>query len=326
MTKEFTDRVFGTTKDEFPQLALDLFSFQYLHNAVYKAYADSLHISPRKVKSIDKIPFLPISFFKTHPIRTTSFKPEIIFESSGTTQPISSKHYVKDIAFYRNDFIRGFENFYGPVHDWCIIGLLPAYLERDHSSLVFMVDELIRKTGHSKSGFYLYEYEQLSEVLTALEKQEQKTLLIGVTFALLDFAEKFPMQLNHTIVMETGGMKGRRKEMTRIELHHVLKKSLGLSQVHSEYGMTELLSQAYSKADGVFESVPWMKMLVRNDDDPFEVNETGEGIINIIDLANIYSCAFIATDDLGKISSDGTFEVLGRTDNSDIRGCSLLSV
>jgi len=326
MTKEFTDRVFSIGKQEFSPFALDLFGFQYLHNPVYKAYTDSLHIAPGKVKTIDRIPFLPVNFFKTHSIKTTSFEPEIIFESSGTAQTISSKHYVKDISIYRNNFIKGFERFYGPVSDWCIIGLLPSYLERDHSSLVFMVDELVKKTNHTQSGFYLYDYEQLFRVLKALEQQQQKTLLIGVTFALLDFAEKFPMQLNHTVVMETGGMKGRRKEMTRIELHNSLKQGLGLKHVHSEYGMTELLSQAYSKSDGLFESVPWMRILVRNDDDPFEVHEAGEGIINIIDLSNIYSCSFIATDDLGKVSADGRFEVFGRTDNSDIRGCSLLLV
>ena len=288
---------------------------------LYKAYTDGHSLAD--VKSVDKIPFCR-SVFKTHSIQTTSFNPEIIFESSGTTQSISSKHYVKDISIYRKSFIKGFEKFYGPAEDWCIIGLLPSYLEREHSSLVFMVDELIKKSNHADSGFYLYEYDQLFSVLTKLEKQKQKTLLIGVTFALLDFAEKFPMQLNHTTVMETGGMKGRRKEITRIELHQELKQALAISHVHSEYGMSELLSQAYSKADGIFESVPWMKMFVRNDDDPFEVHETGEGIINIIDLANIYSCAFIATDDLGRIFLNDTFEILGRVDNSDIRGCSLL--
>jgi len=326
MTKEFVEKVFGVSKREFPRLALDLFNFQYLNNPVYKAYTDSLKILPREVKAIDKIPFLPVSFFKTHAVQTTPFKPGIIFESSGTTGTIPSKHYVKDISICKNSFIKGFELFYGPISDWCIIGLLPSYLERDHSSLIFMVDEMIKRTNHKESGFYLYGYEQLFDVLTQLEKQEQKTLLIGVTFALLDFAEKFPMKLNHTIVMETGGMKGRRKEMTRVELHQLLKGGLGLPQIHAEYGMTEMLSQAYSGGNGFFESVPWMKALVRDDDDPFALHETGEGIINIIDLANIYSCSFIATDDLGRIFPDGRFEVLGRTDHSDIRGCSLLLV
>ncbi|MBS1597851.1 MAG: acyl transferase [Bacteroidetes bacterium] len=324
MEKEFTDSVFNIGKQDFSRFAIDLFNFQYQHNHVYKLYVDSLNIDPGKIKEISHIPFLPIGSFKTHRVQTTSFAPEIIFESSGTTQSVPSKHYVKKLSFYRRNFLNGFEKFYGQPSDWCIIGLLPSYLEREHSSLVLMVDELIKKTNHPKSGFYLYEHEQLFDVLASLEKQKKKTLLIGVTFALLDFAEKFPMQLNHTIVMETGGMKGRRKEMTRIELHDVLKKNLGLKQVHSEFGMTELLSQAYSRGEGIFEPVPWMKILLRDDDDPFQVHESGEGIINIIDLGNIYSCAFIATDDLGRISSNGLFEVLGRTDNSDMRGCSLL--
>ena len=326
MEMEFADKIFKFAKTDFSQCAIELFNFQYRNNPIYKSYTDSLHVSPTNVISIDRIPFLPISFFKTHAVQTTSYRPGLIFESSGTTQTISSKHYVKDPSLYEKNFMKGFEEFYGSPTDWCIIGLLPSYLERENSSLVMMVDRLVKKTGNPQSGFYLYEFEELFHVLTSLEEQGQKTLLIGVTFALLDFAEKFPMKLNHTIVMETGGMKGRRQEMTRGELHERLRKGFGISQVHSEYGMTELLSQAYSKKDGIFKSVPWMKILVRDDDDPFVVRETGEGIINIIDLGNIYSCCFIATDDIGNILKDGSFEVLGRTDNSDIRGCSLLTV
>jgi hypothetical protein len=252
------------------------------------------------------------------------FMPKAVFESSGTTQTINSRHYVKDISLYHKSFMKGFEQFYGNINEWCIIGLLPSYVERSNSSLVVMVDELIKKSGHQQSGFYLYEYEKLHEVLMRLEQLQQKTLLIGVTFALLDFAEKFPMKLVHTIVMETGGMKGRRKEMTREELHLFLEKQLGLQTIHSEYGMTELLSQAYSKGNGLFEPVHWMKVLIRNEDDPFDVQQHGAGIINVIDLANIYSCAFIATDDVGKVFENRTFEISGRIDNSDIRGCSLL--
>lgn len=326
MKMEFADKIFNVSKTDFSECAIELFNFQYRNNPIYKSYTDSLHVPSGKVTSIDKIPYLPISFFKTHAVQTTSYKPELIFESSGTTQTTSSKHFVKDQSLYEKNFMKGFEEFYGAPGGWCIIGLLPSYLERENSSLVMMVDHLVKKTGNPQSGFYLYEFEELFHVLTSLEKQGQKTLLIGVTFALLDFAEKFPMKLNHTIVMETGGMKGRRQEITRGELHERLKIGFGLKQVHSEYGMTELLSQAYSKKDGIFKSVPWMKILVRDDDDPFAVHETGEGIINIIDLGNIYSCCFIATDDLGNISEDGSFEVLGRMDNSDIRGCSLLSI
>jgi len=324
MESYFAKEVFNVSKKDFSLFAIDLFNFQYQHNAVYRAYTDSLHIRPVSVTSLRQIPYLPISFFKTHTVQTTSFLPEIVFESSGTTQSVSSKHYVKDLALYRTDFMKGFEIFYGPVDEWCIIGLLPSYLERSNSSLVLMVDELIKKSNHPQSGFFLYEYERLSQVLDDLEKQKQQTFLIGVTFALVDFAEKFQARLSHTLLMETGGMKGRRKEMTRVELHELLKKNLGVQQVLSEYGMTELLSQAYSKKDGIFEPVPWMKILVRDDDDPFAIRETGEGIINVIDLANIYSCAFIATDDLGVVSENGFFEVLGRVDNSDVRGCSLM--
>jgi len=325
MEKNFAREVFNVSNKEFSHFAIDLFHFQYQHNTIYKAYTDSLYVNPDSVTSIRQIPFLPISFFKTHTVQTTSFVPEIVFESSGTTQSVSSKHYVKDLELYRTDFMKGFEIFYGQVDEWCVIGLLPSYLERSNSSLVLMVDELIKKSNHPQSGFFLYEYEKLSQVLDELEKQKQQTLLIGVTFALVDFAEKFQTQLSHTVIMETGGMKGRRKEMTRVELHELLKKNLRVQQVQSEYGMTELLSQAYSKKDGIFEPVPWMKILVRDDDDPFAVRETGEGIINVIDLANIYSCAFIATDDLGVVSENGSFEVIGRLDNSDLRGCSLMT-
>jgi hypothetical protein len=267
---------------------------------------------------------LPIQFFKTRDIKTTEFEPQAVFESSGTTQTVNSRHYVKDINIYRRSFSMAWEQFYGPVQEWCVIGLLPAYLERQHSSLVVMVDEMIKQSAHPQSGFYLYEHEKLAQVLQQLEKKGQKTLLIGVTFGLLDFAEKYPMPLQHTIVMETGGMKGRRKEMTREEVHQLLKTAFQTNAIHSEYGMTELLSQAYSKQDGVFKCPPWMKVLVRQEDDPLDVRVSGSGIINIIDLANLYSCSFIATDDVGTIMTDGSFEVMGRIDNSDIRGCNLL--
>jgi hypothetical protein len=254
------------------------------------------------------------------------FEPQHIFESSGTTGTINSRHYVRDIDLYRESFMSGFQLFYGSIKDWCIVGLLPAYLERKNSSLIVMVDALIKESNHPLSGFYLYEFKQVKELLIQLEKQKQKTLLIGVTFALLDFAEQFPIQLQHTVIMETGGMKGRRKELTRQEVHAALTKNFGINTIHSEYGMTELLSQAYSKGNGLFYCPPWMKVLVRDEEDPLIVNEQGRGVLNIIDLANIDSCSFIATDDVGIVYEDGSFEVHGRMDNSDMRGCSLLVV
>lgn len=257
---------------------------------------------------------------------TGDFKPAVIFESSGTTGTAGSRHYVRDTSMYEESFTRCFEMFYGPVQDWCIIALLPSYLERKNSSLVYMTEKLVRKSNHPQSGFYLDEFEKLSAALAGLEQMKQKTLLIGVTFALLDFCEKFPQELRHTIVMETGGMKGRREELIRDEVHGILKKAFGLQSIHSEYGMTELMSQAYSDGDGIFSCPPWMKILIRDEEDPFAVKTDGRGIINVVDLANINSCSFIATDDAGRLNHNGTFEVLGRADGSDLRGCSLMVV
>ena len=324
MICEIEDKIFTVEQPDFEQLALEIFQFQYNNNAIYQHYVNALSIVGSKVKSIDQIPFLPIRFFKSADIKTTDFEPEAVFESSGTTQTINSRHYVKDLELYRRSFLQAWEQFYGPVQDWCVIGLLPAYLERQNSSLVMMVNDMIKLSKHAQSGFYLYEHEKLAAVLQELEKQGQKTLLIGVTFGLLDFAEKFPMPLQHTVVMETGGMKGRRREMTRQEVHEILATAFKTPLIHSEYGMTELLSQAYSYGHGLFDCPPWMKVLVRQDDDPLDVRVNGSGVINIIDLANLYSCAFIATDDLGIVQPDGSFEVLGRVDTSDIRGCNLL--
>ena len=321
-----TEGLFSLSETGFTARALDIFRFQYAENALYRQYVQTLGVAPAAVKTLEAIPFLPVSFFKTHTVRTTDFEPQTIFESSGTTGMVSSRHEVKDLDLYRRSFTAAFERFYGPVTDWCIIGLLPAYLERSHSSLVLMVHELIGASGRPESGFYLYEHQALHDLLKKLEQQGQKTLLIGVTFALLDFAEAYTMQLHHTVIMETGGMKGRRKEITRTELHAFLTQRLGLKTIHAEYGMTELLSQAYSDGNGLFTCPPWMKVLVRKEDDPLDVTRQGEGIINIIDLANIWSCAFIATDDVGRIDPAGHFEVSGRVDNSDIRGCSLLVV
>jgi len=342
------NKIFNVNEGNFQDLALEVFQFQYQHNSIYKTYVDTLKFNPYKINKLPDIPFLPIRFFKTHRIKTTDFETADEFQSSGTTQTIQSRHLIKDMKLYRQSFKKGFELFYGPVDDWCIIGLLPSYLERTNSSLVFMVSELIRMSDHEQSGFYLYEYEKLHNTLKDLEEKKQKTLLIGVTFALLDFGGKYSFPLKHTIIMETGGMKGRRKELVREEVHQLLKNNFQVDVIHSEYGMTELLSQAYSKGNGVFYCPPWMKVLVRDEEDPFDVqsSESGvqsplkadsrlptpdsklsvKGVINVIDLANIYSCAFIATDDAGKLYDDGSFEVIGRIDNSDIRGCSLLAI
>ncbi len=326
MTDEWDHKIFNGKKDSFNALAMEVFAFQHQQNGVYRAYADALGINPATVQHMDQVPFLPIRFFKSHEVKTTEFEPELVFESSGTTGMINSRHLVKSAALYEQSFTKGFEATYGPVSDWCIIGLLPSYIERSNSSLVYMTDKLIQRSGHPQSGFYLEGYEKLFTTLATLESQQQKTLVIGVTFALLDFAEQYQLPLRYTTLMETGGMKGRRKEMVRAEVHAILQHSFGQAAIHSEYGMTELLSQAYSKGEGLFHCPPWMKVLVRDEEDPLQLKTSGSGVINIIDLANIYSCAFIATDDVGKLYPDGSFEVLGRMDGSDMRGCGLMVV
>lgn len=326
MQNQWNHKVFNVQKEGFEALALGIFLFQYKNNLVYKAYVDVLLSDIAAIDSINKIPFLPVRFFKSQKVTTTEFKPQTVFESSGTTGSVNSRHFIKDLLLYEESFMKGFELFYGSIKDYCIVGLLPSYLERGNSSLVYMVNKLIERSEHPQSGFYLDEFEKLASLIIDLEKKQQKTLLIGVTFALLDFAEQFPMSLQYTTILETGGMKGRRKEMIREELHGTLESAFKVPSIHSEYGMTELLSQAYSKGDGIFNTPPWMKILVRDEEDPLLVKKTGSGIINIIDLANIYSCSFIATDDAGKIYDDNSFEVLGRVDGSDLRGCSLMTV
>ena len=309
---------------------MDIFHFQYGANKVYNSYVNALGITPSTVGEIEKIPFLPISFFKTDEIKTGRFNAEVIFKSSGTTQAINSQHHVKDVSIYTQSFTTAFKKIYGDLQEWCVLGLLPSYLEKGDSSLVYMVNDLIKQSHHLQSGFYLYDLEKLKETLLVLERANQKTLLIGVTYALLDFAEEFPIPLANTIIMETGGMKGRREELTRMEVHDQLKKAFGKTEIHSEYGMTELLSQAYAKKEGRFQCPPWMKVLIRDDEDPLSIQHSGPGVvsggISIIDLANVYSCSFIATDDVGKLYPDKSFEVLGRMDGSDLRGCSLLTV
>jgi len=321
----FVNNIFAEPPS-FTEKALQLFRFQHQYNNVYKHWCSILGVDVNAVKELTDIPFLPVSFFKTHKVVTTEFEPEVVFTSSGTTQTTNSSHLVKDAGLYRQSFVKAFELFYGDIKNWCVIGLLPSYLERTGSSLVMMVDDMVKLSGHPNSGFYLYDFEGLAQTLQQLEKAGQPTLLIGVTFALLDFAEKHPMVLKHTIIMETGGMKGRRRELTRQEVHGELTMAFGVEHIHSEYGMTELLSQAYSKGDGVFVCPPWMRVLARNEEDPLTITETGKGVLNIIDLANVYSCAFIAVDDAGIIYDDASFEVWGRLDNSDIRGCSLMVV
>jgi hypothetical protein len=311
----------------FDEIALALFRHQHTHNAVYKQFCDALHIAPQNIKRIEQIPFLPVSFFKTHRVTTGNWQASaLIFESSGTTGEIPSRHYVYDEDIYNEALLQGFEHFYVNPEQYAIIGLLPSYLERKNASLVHMAQTLMKKSGHPDCGFYLNEWEKLYHVLQRLEAAQQPVLLIGVTFALLDFAEAYPMQLRHTIVMETGGMKGRREEWTRGQVHDFLKRQWYLSNIHSEYGMTELLSQAYAKANGIFETTATMRVLVRDINDPFEIQKHGNGCLNIIDLANVHSCAFIATEDIGNIAPDGTFEVLGRMDHAALRGCSLMVI
>ena len=315
----------------FEQRALETFRFQYDNNALYRRYVQLLNRQPKDILKIADIPFLPISFFKTHEIKTTDFDPLAIFESSGTTKTGNSRHFVKDPDIYRQSFTKAFNIFYGSPHKWCILALLPSYLERNNSSLVVMANELIRLSGHPSGGFFLDQYDRLYEILMRLIKNGQQTLLLGVTFALLDFFENRKMDLQNTVVMETGGMKGRKEEMTREEVHSLIIRSSGVTAVHSEFGMTELLSQAYSYGEGIFKCPPWMKIVLRSEDDPFGFYDGNdgpikEGLINVIDLANRFSCSFIATDDVGKLHDSDSFEVLGRVDNSDIRGCSLLVV
>lgn len=313
------------SKKEFEKITLKVFRHQYENNAVYHKFCNLLKKNPTNVKRIPDIPFLPIQFFKSERIVSNKAPDEIIFTSSGTTGMSTSKHHVTDLSAYETSFRQAFSKFYGNIEDYCVLALLPSYLERDGSSLIYMVEDLIEGSQHPDSGFYLNEYQQLAEKLIALDKEGQNVLLIGVTYALLDIIEQFDFQLNNTLIMETGGMKGKRKEMIREELHALLCKGFGVKAIHSEYGMTELLSQAYSLGNGIFECPPWMDILIRDTEDalsPIGYNKTGG--INVIDLANFNSCSFIATQDLGKKYENQSFEVLGRFDNSDIRGCNLL--
>jgi phenylacetate-coenzyme A ligase PaaK-like adenylate-forming protein len=321
-------KVFGIVSTAaFEETALEVFKWQYAQNKVYQNYVDAFGVKVSEVKNTGQIPYLPISFFKTHKVICgDALKGDIVFSSSATTGNIPSAHIVKDIEVYQRSYSAAFNQFYGDIKDYCILALLPSYLERKGSSLVFMAEDWIKQSSNPNSGFYLHNTDELKKKIDLLEKNGQKTILIGVTYALLDFAAEYPGPLKHTIVMETGGMKGKRKEMPREEVHAILKKAFNLDTIHSEYGMTELLSQAYSKGDGVFICPPWMQAVIRDIYDPFRTGLTEEGgAINIIDLANINSCSFIATDDAGIKHKDGSFQISGRLDQSDIRGCNLMA-
>ncbi|WP_409417553.1 acyl transferase [Flavobacterium sp. PS2] len=320
-----TDIFTISNQKQFEKIALKVFRFQYENNVVYRTFCDYLKTDPQKVKSLNQIPFLPIQFFKSHNVVSNSNPAQVTFTSSGTTGMITSKHIVTDVSLYEESYRKGFSEFYGNIEDYAVLALLPSYLERNGSSLIYMVEDLIKLSNHPESGFYLHNHEELTQKLIELDQSGQNTILIGVTYALLDLIEKNSFKLQNTIIMETGGMKGKRKEMIREELHKELCEGFGVSAIHSEYGMTELLSQAYSLGEGIFECPSWIQVLIRDTEDALTyVKEGKTGGINVIDLANINSCSFIATQDLGKKYPNNSFEVLGRFDNSDIRGCNLM--
>jgi phenylacetate-coenzyme A ligase PaaK-like adenylate-forming protein len=322
------NRIFNIeSHSAFCDIALEVFKYQYNSNIIYQEFIRSLGKAPSGITTPDQIPFLPVEFFRNHKITTGIHPVEMIFESSGTTGVIPGKHFVTDVRLYEESFLRSFRMFYGNPEEFLILALLPSYTERAGSSLVYMADNLIRKSRNPESGFYKNSIDELVHTINKAKDENWKILLLGVSFALLDLAEKPGSDLSGVIVMETGGMKGRRKELTRTELHSILKEKLNVNSIHSEYGMTELLSQAYSKGEGLFFTPPWMKIVIRDPQDPLTIYQESSvtGGINIIDLANINSCSFIATGDLGKLREDGGFEVLGRFDNSDIRGCNLMA-
>ena len=321
-----------SSQKQFEKIALKVFRFQYENNLVYQEFCDFLNTDVQKVKSLEQIPFLPIQFFKSHDVVSSTDAIQDVFASSGTSGMITSKHLVTDTSLYEQSYRTAFSQFYGNIEDYVVLALLPSYLERSGSSLIYMVKDLIELSNNEDSGFYLNNYDELIAKLVSLDNAGKNVILIGVTYALLNLVEKQKFQLKNTIIMETGGMKGKRKELIREELHEILCDGFGVSSIHSEYGMTELLSQAYSLGNGIFECPSWMQILIRDTEDALKYVENGKtGGINVIDLANINSCSFIATQDLGKKYSHqpanrqaGSFEVLGRFDNSDIRGCNLM--
>jgi len=319
------DKIFSVSESDFEGTALEVFRFQFEEVEIYRLFCQSLKRTPDNVSQVADIPFLPIEFFKSYPVIKQGAEAVKVFESSGTTGSIPSRHYVANTDIYEQSFLKGFDIFYGKPDDYTILALLPSYLERGNSSLVYMADKLIRLSGKKESGFFLNEFEKLYGILLDLKAKREKVILLGVTFALLDFAELFNTDFPGLIIMETGGMKGKREELTREEVHEKLCAAFGVPKIHSEYGMTELLSQAYSKGDGIFESVPWMKIITRDVYDPLKLQEPGKaGAVNIIDLANLLSCSFIATNDIAKVNENGSFEILGRMDNAEVRGCNLM--
>lgn len=324
--KDIIKQIFAISNEQqFEESCLEVFRHQAKNCKVYQQYISHLKVKPEELSTTAQIPYLPISFFKTHEVLSNGDAPEIVFSSSGTTGMVQSRHLVTDVSIYDQSFSLAFEQFYGKIENTCFLALLPSYLEREGSSLIYMVDALIKDSKHADSGYFLHNHEDLYQKLKELKASGQKTILIGVTYALLDFIEKYEIDFPELVVMETGGMKGKRKEMVREELHQLLQQGFGVNSIHSEYGMTELLSQAYSKGEGIFDCPPWMKINLRDTNDPLSpVTNNRSGGINVIDLANINSCSFIATQDLGRLLADGSFEVLGRFDNSDIRGCNLL--
>ncbi len=323
--ENFVYELYKINESNFNKKALELFNYQYTNNPVYARYAESVKKTPDKITKITEIPFLPVTFYKTERVLTGKSAPQRCFYSSGTTErSLRSKHFVADPSLYERTFMEIFTRQYGPVSDYILLALLPSYQENQDSSLLYMIDHLIRESGSPLSSFISTDYEQFLHQLPVYRAQNKKILLLGVAYALLELAEQFHPDLSDVLVMETGGMKGRRAEMIKHEMHEYLKKQFGVQQIHSEYGMTELLSQAYATADGLFECPPWMKMLVRQVTDPFDLRLAGRGALNIIDLANIDSCAFVEIQDLTSLNADGTFEILGRMDNSELRGCNLL--
>ena len=321
-----TNAIFNIkTETEFEELALQIFKFQFENNRVYRSFCDLLYKHPSDVKSLKDIPFLPIQFFKSHSVLSSTESVQTTFTSSGTTGSNTSKHLITNLEIYEQSFKKGFKHFYGNIQDYVVLALLPSYLDREGSSLIYMVDALIKQSNHPESGFYLNNLSELKNTLSKLDSEGKKVLLIGVSFALLDLVEARQFQLKNTIIMETGGMKGRRKELIREELHTILKQGFGVETIHSEYGMTELLSQAYSQGNGIFKCPNWMRIVTRDTEDAMTIQPSGKaGGINVIDLANINSCSFIATQDLGRVYENSSFEIIGRFDASDIRGCNLM--
>ena len=320
------ERIFTLeSKEDFEECCLQVFKWQYERNAVYRKWCELLNRKPENTTQSNQIPFLPISFFRTHKVVSFSEEPKGFFKSSGTTSNLQSKHWIRDYDIYERSFTKAFERFFGKADDYCFLAMLPNYQEQSNSSLIYMIDRLIKSSRVKDSGFYPYELDKVAQLLIENEEKNIPTILFGVSYALLDLAEKHTFKLKHTTVFETGGMKGRRKEISKRELHSILCNAFGTDSIASEYGMCELFSQAYSKSDGLFLCPDWMKVIVKETNDPFSECKQGKsGIINIIDLANIDSCSFIATEDLGRINTDGSFEVLGRADNSVVKGCNLM--